>query len=86
MKGEKQKKQRSLSSVNSIFLFSKKKKSEGQKKETSQEEGGVIKLKAVETFQQVCIRNGKNVTSPNRFRLTLIQVFTLFILGLFCLI
>ena len=85
MRGEKQKKQRSLSSVNSIF-FSTKKKSEGQKKETSQEEGGVIKLKAVETFQQVCIRNGKNITSPNRFRLTVIQVFTLFILGMFCLI
>ena len=85
MRGEKQKKQRSLSSVNSIFFFPKKNQKD-KKKETGQEERGVEKLKAVETFQQVCIGNGKNVTSPYRFCLTVIQVRTLFILGLFCLI
>ena len=44
MRGEKQKKQRSLSSVNSIF-FQKKIQRGRKKKETSQE-GGVVKLKA----------------------------------------
>ena len=44
MRGEKQKKQRSLSAVNSIF--SPKKNSEGQKKKETSQEDGVVKIKA----------------------------------------
>ena len=43
-------------------------------------------LDSFEAFQWVCNGNGNNITSLYHFRLTKMQLLTLFILGMFCLI
>ena len=44
------------------------------------------KNSSFEAFQWECNGNGNNITSPYHFRLTKMQLLTLFIVGMFCLI